>query len=362
MPTATKYNIYAYVNNEWVKVNEDLDGYTKSQTDTLLAAKADASGVYTKSEVDTILGDYYTQTQVDNLLDDKADSSTVSSLTTQVNTNTGDISSLQSGKADESTTYTKTEVDTALSAKANQSTTYTKTEVDTALGAKADSSDVYTKAQTYTQTEVDSAISTAFTNAELYQVVQSLPTENIKTNKIYLVRNSESASGNLYDLYLRVDNAWEKIDSIEINVADFATATDMAQAQSDITSLQTSKADASDVYTKSQVYTKTEADALLDDKADQSTTYTKTEVDTAVNAKANSSDVYTKSQTYTQTEVDTALALKANQSTTYTKTETDSAIATAVSGHNIVETVNSLPASGNARTLYLVPVTPSASE
>lgn len=33
-------------------------------------------------------------------------------------------------KADQSTTYTKTEIDTALSAKANQSTTYTKTEVN----------------------------------------------------------------------------------------------------------------------------------------------------------------------------------------------------------------------------------------
>ena len=52
-------------------------------------------------------------------------------------------------KADKATTYTKTEVDTALSnkantsalaAKADQSTTYTKTEVDTALSGKANNS------------------------------------------------------------------------------------------------------------------------------------------------------------------------------------------------------------------------------
>ena len=41
-------------------------------------------------------------------------------------------------KADQSTTYTKTEVDDSLSTKADQSTTYTKTEVDDSLALKAD--------------------------------------------------------------------------------------------------------------------------------------------------------------------------------------------------------------------------------
>ena len=40
---------------------------------------------------------------------------------------------LDATKADKSTTYTKTEVDTSLALKANQATTYTKTEVDTTL-------------------------------------------------------------------------------------------------------------------------------------------------------------------------------------------------------------------------------------
>ena len=55
-------------------------------------------------------------------------------------------------KADKSTTYTKTEVDSALELKADKSTTYTKTEVDTALALKSD------KSTTYTKTEVDSAL------------------------------------------------------------------------------------------------------------------------------------------------------------------------------------------------------------
>lgn len=44
------------------------------------------------------------------------------------------------------------------------------------------------------------------------------------------------------------------------------------------------------------VYSKSETDALLNSKADVSTTYTKSETDTLLSAKANSSDVYTKTQ------------------------------------------------------------------
>lgn len=82
-------------------------------------------------------------------------------------------------------------------------------------------------------------------------------------------------------------------------------------------SLLAEKANASDVYTKSQVdaiadtkanasttYTKTEVNSIADTKADKSTTYTKTEVNTALSAKANSADVYTKQQVYTKTQVD----------------------------------------------------------
>ena len=56
------------------------------------------------------------------------------------------------------------------------------------------------------------------------------------------------------------------------------------------------KANAADVYTKSEVYTKEEANAELAKKADAETTYSKTEVDNALALKANSVDVYTKSE------------------------------------------------------------------
>ena len=55
-------------------------------------------------------------------------------------------------KADQSTTYTKTEADNNLVLKANQSTTYTKTEVDNNLALKA------YRGTTYIKTEIDNSL------------------------------------------------------------------------------------------------------------------------------------------------------------------------------------------------------------
>ena len=83
--------------------------------------------------------DYYTKTETDDLLDAKADASDVYTKT--------QTDSLLSAKADASDVYTKTQTDTLLSAKADASDVYTKTQTDTLLDAKANASDVYTKNQ-----------------------------------------------------------------------------------------------------------------------------------------------------------------------------------------------------------------------
>lgn len=111
----------------------------------MVDAKADASDVYTKQEVDEALagkqdelvagdnitiegnvisatgggsGDSYTRAETDALLAEKADADDV---------------------------YTKSEVDTALAGKADKADTYTKQDVDEALAEKADVSDIPTK-------------------------------------------------------------------------------------------------------------------------------------------------------------------------------------------------------------------------
>lgn len=89
----------------------------------------------------------------------------------------------------------------------------------------------------------------------LYVIADSLPTSDIKTNKIYLVRNASGADNNIYIEYAYVNNAWEKIGEYKANV------------------------DLSNYYTKSQT------DNLLSGKADSSSVYTKSQVDSMVGNK-----------------------------------------------------------------------------
>ena len=205
------------------------------------------------------------------------------------------VTGITDTKADKSTTYTKTEVDTALGGKADKSTTYTKTEVDTELGKKANSADVYTKtaadaqfaeaATTYTKTEVDTELGKKANSADVY-------TKTV----------ADSTFAKAADTYTKTE--------VNTELAKKADATSVYTKEEANTELA-KKAD------KDTTYTKTEVDTALGNKADKTTTYTKTEVDTALGNKAD------KTTTYTKTEVDTELAKKANAEAVYTKTESD---------------------------------------
>ena len=83
-------------------------------------------------------------------------------------------------------------VNAILNGKANQATTYTKTEVDALI----------------------EAISTLS-----FLVVQQLPTTDIQTNIIYLVPASTAAANNFYDEYIYVNNSWECIGNTQINLS-----------------------------------------------------------------------------------------------------------------------------------------------
>lgn len=91
---------------------------------------------------------------------------------------------------------------------------------------------------------------------------------------------------------------------------------DVAANKAAIATLGTTKANATDVYTKTEadgllankanatdVYTKTEANGLLANKANAADVYTKGEADELLATKADLDDVYKKTETYTQTQV-----------------------------------------------------------
>ena len=79
-------------------------------------------------------------------------------------------------------------------------------------------SDLLRQAKNYTDQQisalkdyVDSLIVPGLT----YEIVPTLPTQNIKTNVIYLVPSQSSAGNNYYDEYLRINNAWELIGTTQ---------------------------------------------------------------------------------------------------------------------------------------------------
>ena len=55
-------------------------------------------------------------------------------------------------------------------------------------------------------------------NVDLFEVVQSLPTENINDNKVYLVLDSNGSEGNTYVEYLYVNGQWEELGKFNVNV------------------------------------------------------------------------------------------------------------------------------------------------
>ena len=119
--------------SENVSINKKIDDVNNNLS-AEISKKANQSTTYTKTEVDNLLSPKATTDYVNTELAKKAD---------------------------------KTYVDEELDKKADIANTlagygitnaYTKTEVDNALSSKANSSNVYTKSETYTKTEVDDKI------------------------------------------------------------------------------------------------------------------------------------------------------------------------------------------------------------
>ena len=111
--------------------------------------------------------------------------------------------------------------------------------------------------------------------------------------------------------------AYNSLDDVKALVANKADKTDVDANKAEIAK----KANASDVYTK------TESDRKLDAKANASDVYTKTESDSKLNAKANVADVYSK------TETDNKFALKADNSVVSAQAADISNLRTDVNAH-----------------------------
>ncbi len=139
---------------------------------------------------------------------------------------------------------------------------------------------------------------------------------------VYTAGNGLDLADNAFSVKVAADS--EKFLSVDANgvkLSGVQTAIDAAKdAAIEDAKKYEAKADASAVYTKEQadellnakansanVYTKTEADGLLANKANSADVYTKTEADNLLKDKANVADVYAKGETYSQAQIDDLL-------------------------------------------------------
>ena len=144
--------------------------------------------------------------------------------------------------------YTKNETDNLLSGKVDNSTLgsyYTKTENDNLLSAKANQTDLTSLSGRVTQNETDiTALQTAVSGALKREIVQSLPTQDISTTTIYMIRNTTTSGDNIYDEYMYINNLWELIGTSATDFSNYYTKTE-------IDTLLSYKATDSDVVHKS---------------------------------------------------------------------------------------------------------------
>lgn len=159
--TGGGYTEYLYISNAWEEIGDtdiDLtDYYTKSETNNLLSAKADASSVYTKSESDALLnakqdtlvsGTNIKTVNNESLLGSGNVNIPVPTNVSQLNNDAGYITSSdlptidQNYNASSQNPQSGTAVAQAVATKADASNVYTKSEADALLSNKANLSDI----------------------------------------------------------------------------------------------------------------------------------------------------------------------------------------------------------------------------
>lgn len=264
----------------------------------------------------------------------------------------GRVTTVENDKANKSEVYTITQIDNKV------------TTINNAIDTKATKADTlagYGIADAYTKTEVDAKIAGTFKFVGEVASYDELPTTGVKAGDVYQVGEKEYA----YD-----GDGWVEL-GFNIDLTAYATKTEVSNTYATKTALSeglAAKANSADVYTKSDVYTKTEADAAfmtnaeveakgyatttamntaLEEKADKGTTlaeygitnaYTKTEADAAFMSSSEVESAITAKGYATTTAMNTALSSKANSADVYTKTAADSTFLKEVPAEYITET------------------------
>lgn len=97
------------------------------------------------------------------------------------------------------------------------------------------------------------------------EVVESLPTENIRTNIIYLLAKENAEESNIYDEYIYVSEKWEKIGDTKVDLSGYVTIERLNQAIANFLMSEQVKMLIQNAL--ADYYTRDEMDVLLGGKA-----------------------------------------------------------------------------------------------
>lgn len=198
------------------------DYYTKDETNELIdkvsAGDIDLTNYYTKNETENLidnaidnivipetdLSNYYTKSEVDEKIDN--------------------IEAGGETDVDLSNYYTKDEVytkdETNGIIEGIRVTIPTKT-TDLNNDSNFITNNVANLTNYYNKNEVNDLINSV--NGVQLEVVDTLPTTDIKTNAIYLVPKISGEEQNVYNEYVYLNNAWELIGSTAVDLSNFYT-------------------------------------------------------------------------------------------------------------------------------------------
>lgn len=178
---------------------------------------------YHKPGTSGFLGDYgvYKWVTFVHLVDNSLNSDSNNLVTNRVITNAINNHKQSSSSINDTNTYNNINPNTTTQESINQSVNNIIGDINSSLSQKANSNDVYTKQTTYTKSEINDLITNSILGVDLIEVVDELPVSDISHNKLYLKLSTDPSSQNIYDIYIRVNDAWEQIDKFNVNLENY---------------------------------------------------------------------------------------------------------------------------------------------
>ena len=264
------------------------DAYTKTQTDTALAVKADASTVYTQSEIDSLLTGtsasghnhndiYYTETEVDSALALKANAVDVYTKTnsdarylqsyTETTTNLSVSGNTLSYTNEAGNT---TNVDLSLYLDDTNAARITSGTIDAqgVVTFTRDDATTFTVDMSQFFDDTDTKLTDAIFNAGTGQVTFSMSDNSVYGMNLDGRYSLDTHTHDYSAVYAPLAHSHTKANISDFNDADYAAAAHNHN---------------SDYYTKAEVDNiESGLNASVADKANSSSTYTKSEVDALI--------------------------------------------------------------------------------